>query len=208
MTSGPKFGLCEAGGNDGRSPAHAAKRGCGLHAQFPGLGGNQVGHLVTLQMRPHVFHWIEFGSVCRQPLRDNSATGSPKIVADQSAAMDSRTVPEDEDAPLDMALQMRKELHDLLALDAALVDLKKEAPQCDAADDGEALPVEAFVQQWRLSAQRPSAHPSWLGAQSAFVDKDDGAALFFGVFFNIGHVLRFQVAMAFSSRSKARRSGL
>lgn len=158
-------------------------------------------------MRPHVFHRIEFWSISRQPFRDNSATGSCETVSHQAAAMNGCPVPENEDAPFDVALQMLEKLHHLRALDAALVNLKIEAPQRDATDDGEALPVEAFVQQRGLSARRPCAHSCWLGAQSAFVDEDDGAALFSRVFFNIGHVLRFQVAMAFSSRSKARRSG-
>lgn len=122
--------------------------------------------------------------------------------------MDGSAIPQDEDTTFDMTLQMLNKLHHLRAFDAALVDLKVESSQGDAANDGKAFPVETLVQQRCLPLRCPSAHTCRLGAQPAFVDKDDGAALLPGVFFNLGQVLRFHVAMAFSSRSMARRSGL
>ena len=121
--------------------------------------------------------------------------------------MNGRPVPDDQEACLEMALQVLDELHDLRAFDAACVHLKVEPLQGDPTDDGEALPIEALMEQWGLPARRPSPHPSRLGAQATLVHKDDEAALELGVFFSVGQVLRFHVRMAFSSRSRARRSG-
>ena len=121
--------------------------------------------------------------------------------------MDRRAVPDEEEAPFEMPLQVPDELHDLLALDAALVDLEVETPQAQPADDREALPAEALVQQWGLPAQRPGPHPRGPGAQSTLINKDDDAPLPPRVFFSAGQVLRCHARTCFSSRSMARRSG-
>ena len=73
-------------------------------------------------------------------------------------------VPDDQEACLEMALQVFEELHDLRAFDAACVHLKVEPLQGDPTDDGEALPIKALMEQWGLPARRPSPHPSRLGA--------------------------------------------
>ncbi len=76
-----------------------------------------------------------------------------------------------------MAVQRLKELHHLLAFDAAGMEAEEEAPQGDAADDGETFPVEGLMQHGCLPARRPGAHPMRTGAQPRLVDEDDGAPL-------------------------------
>ncbi len=163
---------------------------------------------MTLEVRPHVFDGVELWSVRRESLCEDLALGCRKEVAYQLAAMNGRSVPDDEDAPFEVAPQVLDELYDLRAFDAALVHLKVKPLKGDSADDGEALPVKALMEQRGLPTQRPGSHACGLGAQSALVHEDDDATLAVGVFFSVGHVLRFQVPMAFSSRSRARRSGL
>ena len=121
--------------------------------------------------------------------------------------MDRRTIPEDEYFPGHMPLEVPKKLDHLKAFDAAGMDLEIEAPEHQAANDRKAFPVEGFVQHRGMPTQRPGAGPSGAGAQSAFVDEDDGAPLLAGLFFKAGQVVRFHWRIAFSSRSTARRSG-
>ena len=106
-----------------------------------------------------------------------------------------------------MPLQVTEKLDDLKALDASGMNLKVETPEGQSANDREAFPVEGFLEDGSLSARRPGARPCGAGAQSAFVDEDEGAPLLAGLFFKSGQTTRFQRAMAFSSRSTARRSG-
>lgn len=107
----------------------------------------------------------------------------------------------------DMPLEVPEKLDHLGAFDAAGVDLEIEPPERQSADDRKAFPVEGLVQHRGLTARRPSANPGRAGAQSTFVDEDDGAMLLAGLFFKAGQSTRFHRRMAFSSRSMARRSG-
>ena len=172
----------EASGDDRGTSAHSAERlGC-LKAQFPSLSRDEVGDLVTLEMRPHIFDGIKLRGVRWEPFRDDLALGGRKEVTHQLAAMNGGPVPDDQEARFEVALQMLDELHDLRAFDAALVQLKVKPLQGDPADDGEALPVKAFMEQRRLSARCPGSHAGRLGAQSALVHEDDEAPLALGVF--------------------------
>ena len=162
---------------------------------------------MVLEMRPHILHRIEIWRIRRQALCPHFALGRCKIVGHQPAAVNGRTIPDDQDALFDMTLQMPDKRHHLRPFDAAFMDLEVEAPQAQATDDREAFPTEALQQQGRLPAQCPSPCARRFGAQSAFVDEDDDALLTPRVFFSAGQVLRCQTRTAFSSRSMARLSG-
>lgn len=171
------------------------------------MGGNQVGDLMRLEMSPHIFDGVEFGSIGRQPLDLNASPGGGNLVFDQKAAMNGRTIPEDQDFPGNMPLEMFEEFNHLQTFDAAGMDLKEESPQGQATDDRKAFPVERLVEHRGLSAWSPGARPGRPGAQPAFVNKDNGSALPARLFFNAGQTSRFQWSIALSSRSTARRSG-
>lgn len=191
MTLRPQFSLGVAGRDDRGSAAHPAGGRRGLQAQFPGLGGDQVGDLMGLEVVPHILHRVQLRRIGRQSLHHQASPGAGQVVLDQEAAMDRRPIPQDEDLARHMPLQMLEELDPLGAFDAAGVDLEIEAPERQAAHDGKAFPVEALVQHGRLSAQGPGARAGRTSTQSTFVDKDKSAALLAGLFFKAGPRTRF-----------------
>lgn len=159
------------------------------------------------EVRPHIFDRIEFRRVRGQSLDHDSTSRSSHVVFDQHAAMNRRTIPNDQDFSGNMPLEMLQELNHLGAFDAAGMDLKIEAPERKATDDRKALPVKGFMEHGSLPAQRPRPCPRGAGAQSAFVDENDSAPLLAGLFFNAGQVVCFHRRIVLSSRSTARRSG-
>lgn len=159
------------------------------------------------EMSPHILHRIEFGRIGRQSFDDNPSSSGSHVVLDQTTAMNRCAIPDDQQFARHMPFEMTEKLDRLGALDAAGVDLEIEAPESQPPDDRKAFPIERLVQQRGLSAWRPGACPRGAGAQSTFVDEDDGSPLLTGLFFKAGQTTRFQRRIAFSSRSTARRSG-
>ena len=159
------------------------------------------------EMSPHILHWVEFRRVGGQALHGDSPSGRGDILLDQPAAMNGRAIPENQEPAGNVPLEVAEKLDDLQAFDAAGVDLKIKTPQGQAANDREALPVKGFLKHGRLPARSPCARPGRAGAQAAFVNEDNGPPLLAGLFFKAGQTSFFQRAMAFSSRSSARRSG-
>lgn len=156
---------------------------------------------------PHILDRIEFGRVSRQSFDHDATLGGRHVIFDQHAPMDRCAIPDDQDFPAQMPLEVVQKLDDLEAFDAAGVNLEIEPPERQAADDRKAFPVEGLVQHRGLPARGPSARPRWASAQSAFIDKDDGSLLLSGLFLKAGQPARCQRRTAFASRSTARRSG-
>lgn len=86
--------------------------------------------------------------------------------------MDGGAIPDQEQAAFDVPTKVLDELDNLRAFKTALVDLETEPLPRESADDREALPAKAFVQQRCLPAQSPSSHTGGLGAQTAFINED------------------------------------
>ena len=162
---------------------------------------------MSFELAPQIFDRIELGRICRQPLDHHSFPRRRDVVFDQQAAMNRRAVPEDQNLPGNMPLEVPEKLDHLQAFDAAGMDLEIETPEHQTANDRKTFPVEGFVQDRSLPTWCPSARPRGAGTQSAFVNKDNGAPLLAGLFFKPGQVVRFHWRIAFSSRSTARRSG-
>ena len=162
---------------------------------------------MALEVAPQVFHRVEFWSVGRQPFDDHPSAGAGNMLRHQPAAVDGRPVPDDQKLPRDMALQVFEELHDLGALDGALVDLKQTAPQGQRPNDREALPIEGLLKHRGLAHGRPSPGPGGTRAQARLVNENDGAPLALGFFLMSGHSTRFQREIFFALRSIARRVG-
>ena len=162
---------------------------------------------MALEVAPEVFDRVEFWSVRRQPFDDHSSTGAGNILGNQPAAVDRRPIPDDQKLAGNMALQVFEELHDLGALDGALVDLKQTAPQSKCPNDREALPIEGLLKHRGLTHWRPSPGPGGACAQARLVNENDGATLATGFFLMFGHSTRFQRVIFFSLRSIARRVG-
>ena len=207
MTLRPQFSLGVAGSDDRASSAHAAEGGGGLQTEFPGLGGDQIGNLMCLEVPPHILDGIKFWSIGWQSLDLNASPGGGNVVLDQEAAMNGGAIPENQQLSGNVPLEVFQEFNHLKAFDAAGMDLKEESPKGQGADDRKAFPVERLVKHRSLSPWCPGAGPGRAGAQSAFVNKDKGSSLPARLFFNAGQTASFQRRIALSSRSTARRSG-
>jgi hypothetical protein len=141
------------------------------------VSGHQVGDLVSLELAPHILDWIEFGRVGWQAFHKNAPSPGGDVSFDQKTAVDRRSIPENQNLSRYMSLEMPEKFNDLRALDAAVVDLKIEAPQRQAADDRKTFPIEGFLKDGRLPARSPRAHARGPCAQPAFINKDDSPAL-------------------------------
>src|SRR5215467_4531591 len=77
---------------------------------------------------------------------------------------------------------MGEELDDLRTANASGKQAKVKVPPGDPRHRRQHLPVKVILQHRRLSPRRPSPTAMGSFAQSAFVDEDDGTALFLGFF--------------------------
>jgi len=71
-----------AGSDDRRSPTHSPEGCRRFQAKLAGLGGDQVGDLVSLEMAPHIFDWIEFWRIGRQSLDSQPPSGGSQTAFD------------------------------------------------------------------------------------------------------------------------------
>ena len=167
----------------------------------------QIRDLVLLEMRPQIFDGVEFGSIGRQFFEPEAARAFDQHRFDGLAAVDGRSVPNDQELAGQVAQKRFQELGRARAIDTAFVNSEIKLPERQAGNEREFVPVERLAQHRGLPARSPRAHPVRPGAQSALVDEDDGAAFPPGFFLRRGHVTRFQSAIAASLRSMARRVG-
>src|SRR6185437_11575582 len=79
-----------------------------------------------------------------------------------------------------------------------------EAPEAHAGNRRELLPGEAVLQNRCLALGGPGTRAAGSLGQTRLVDEDDYSALPRRDFFISGHLFFFQVAIAASSRSRAR----
>lgn len=196
-----------AGSDDGPAAAHPTQRGRGFKTEFPSLGGDQIGNLMSFEVAPHILDRVEFRRISRQPFNHDAPLGGGYIVFDQHTPMDRCAIPDNQHFPGDMSLEVAQKLDDLETFNTTSMNLEIEPPERQATDDRKAFPVEGFVQHWGLPTRSPSARAGGPGAQAAFVDEHYGSSLLAGLFFKAGNSVRDQRRIAFSSRSTARRSG-
>src|ERR1017187_317419 len=121
--------------------------------------------------------------------------------------MRGQAVPDDQQRFADLTPQGVEELDDLRTLDGSGKEPEVEAPEGNAGNDRELMPVKVILQDWRVAARCPSAHPSGPFAQPGLIYEDDDSALFCGVFFRTGQRVCFHRLIADSSRSSARPEG-
>ena len=208
MTSRPKLSLFPERDDEAVPFAADATQPVGGPArETPQVTGAEVGQFMLLPVSPEILHGVEFGRVGWQAAGDDLALQGFEVLADGGGTMDGRAIPDKQQFAGHMALQMGQELNDLRALDAAGKEPEVEVLPSQPGDGAEVFPIETVEEQRRLSLGRPGPHAMRLLGQAAFVDENDRAAFGAGLFFNAGQVLRFQVAMAASSRSNARPTG-
>jgi len=202
-----QFRLLPECSDERRATAHATECGTGMVAELAERLRAQVRQFVVLPVAPHVLDRIELGGVARKILQHDPAVLRGDVVAHDPAPVGRQAVPDDEQLPAEMALEVGEELDDLRPLDWSGEEPKVEIPPRDPGDRREQVPVEVVLQDRRLSTWGPGPAAMRPLGQSALVDEDDRLPLGGSVFFNAGQRTRFQWRIAASSRSSARPVG-
>lgn len=115
--------------------------------------------------------------------------------------------------PADVAEEVPQEDDHGLALDVVGVEVAVQDTMAspgtdgDAGDRGDPVVTQAVADHGRLADGAPGLVDRRNQEEAGFVDKDEVGCQPRGVFFTAGQTVRFQCAMAASSRSSARRSG-
>ena len=163
-------------------------------------------------MIPDAFVWIQLWGIGRKGHQVKAARARQEF-SDRIAAVDRAIVPHDDQLTWDLPQEMAQEEGDLFSLDVVLVEV---AVQCavetpwadgDARDGRDAVVTIVMAQDRCLTYGAPRLAYSWNQEEAGFVDEDEVGCQPCGVFFTAGHTVRFQCAIAASSRSIARRSG-
>jgi hypothetical protein len=141
------------------------------------------------------------------------AAGTKEEFLDRITAVDLTIVPHDDQLTRDLLQEIAQKQGSLFSLDVVLVDVAVqcavEAPRADGdtRDGGDAVVTRAMPQDRCLACGAPRLAHGWNQEEAGFVDEDDMGRQPGGVFFTAGQTVRFQCAIAPSSRSTARRSG-
>lgn len=131
------------------------------------------------------------------------------------ATMGVEAIPDDKDLTANVTQQVA-EKGDHLLLANGLVGMKVQQPaqasatrrNSNAADERNVTVMACSGADDRsLAARRPSATHKRCQENACFVDENEGAAAASGLFLRRGQSRSIQVRMAFSSRSRAVRSG-
>src|SRR5580765_674861 len=206
MTS-PQLGLFPACSDDRLAALTAAQLAARGGLEFGQRVGAEVRQGMALEPGPQVFDRVEIGRVARQQRHLDDSPGGVEELAHDAAFVLGGAVPDDEQLSFELRAQGFEELHDLRALDGAVVQPEQEVRARQAGHGRDVLPVEVELYDRRAASGRPGAYPGGPLRQTRFVDEDDQAPLGGTLFLSAGQVLRFHASTADSSRSMARRSG-
>src|SRR5690606_12869312 len=105
----------------------------------------EVRHRVRFQIGTDVFHWIEFGSVCRQVLQRDRTALSLDEALDEFRSMRLQSIPDDQYLPADRGRERLQEFNDLRTFDRPGEQTKVEAMHAHPGNRGELLPAEAVL---------------------------------------------------------------
>jgi hypothetical protein len=168
---------------------------------------------VGLEVIPHAFVGVQLRGVRWEGLQVQPG-GAAEQVLHGLAAVDAAVVQQHDEVAGDLAQQGAEEGCDLVALDIVLIQLAVQravaAPRADGdAGDGRDAVVRVPVPHDRRLPHRPPRLADRGNQEEArFVDEDEVGPQPCGVFFTRGQPDCFHAAMAPSSRSTARRSGV
>ncbi len=204
--------MLDASAEEGLRGSQAADFLCEDVHEF-GLGIRAAVGQPGLEMIPHAFVGVQLRGV-----RGEGLQVQPRSVAEEVlhgvAVMDPAIVQQHDEVAGDLAQQVTEEGRHFVALDILFVQLAVEgAVTALWADgdprDGRDAVVRVPVPHDRGLAHRAPCLPDRRDQEEArFVGEDEMGAQPRGVFFTRGHASRCQRAMAASSRSTARRSGV
>jgi hypothetical protein len=178
--------------------------------------GRRIGPAVRqvgLEVIPHAFVGVQLRGVGREGFQVQ-----PRRVAEELlhrfAVMDPAIVQEYDEVAGDLAQQGAEEGHDLVAPDVVLIQMAVQRAMGalradgDARDGRDAVVRVPVAHDRRLPDRPPRLADRGDQEEARLVDKDEVGPQPRGVFFTRGQADCFQVAMAASLRSTARRSGV
>lgn len=186
----------------------------GDSSEVVSIGSPQVGQGIPLEIAPEHFRWVELRSIGREEERMNPL-GSFKESGDALGPMRLGAVPDDDERLLQLAHKSAQKAHDPVGRDVGLgihgkvksypLPVRREG-QCGDHRD---LPMATslVIEDGGLATRRPGPADQRGQQEAALIDKDDVGLQSAGFFLISGQSTRTQRRMAFSSRSRARRSG-
>jgi hypothetical protein len=174
--------------------------------------GTAVGQ-VGLEMIPHAFVGVQLRGVGREGLQVQPG-GAGEQVLHGFPAMNAAIVQQHDEGAGDLTQQGAEEGRDLVALDIVLIELAvQRTPEAlradgDARNGRDPLVRIPMAQERGLAHRTPRLADRGDQEEARLVDEDEVGPQPGGVFFTRGQTARFHAAMAASSRSTARRSGV
>jgi hypothetical protein len=161
---------------------------------------------------PHLLVGIELGRVGGEVLEREPWHPTAQVV-NRWEAMQKQAIPQHDDGAAKMAQEVGEKRANIGLANVVMVPLVVEAEALPARADREtgnhrdAVAAMPVAQERRLAARRPGPEHGGREHEAGFVYEDEVGPQPYGVFFTRGQALRFQRAIACSSRSRARRSG-
>ncbi len=163
---------------------------------------------------PKSLHWVQIGSIPRQPMHAEPATLATEKVGHQPALVRREPIPyEDCLGSVEMSLEILQKGNQTFCIVRAGAGLEKESAAsavpsiAQRRTDREAGPVESVDQDWGFPSRRPSSPDGRALRDSAFVLEEDPRSPATSVFFTAGHLSAFQSWTASAFRSLACRAG-
>ncbi len=166
-----------------------------------------------LEMIPDPFIGVQLWGVRREGLQVQPG-GVAEQLLHRLATMDPAIVQQHDEVTGDLAQELPEEGRHFVALDVVFVQLAVEGAVValradgDPRDGRDAVVRIPMPHDRRLAHRAPRLPDRGDQEEARFVGEDEMGAQPRGVFFTRGHSSRFQRAMAASSRSTARRSGV
>lgn len=186
----------------------------GNPSEVVSIGSPQVGQGIALEVAPEHFHGVEFRSIGREEERMNPL-GSFEKSCDALGPMCLGPIPHDDERLLQLAHKPPQEADDPRGRDVGLgihgkvksypLPVRREGQRGDHRDLPMAAPL--VIEDGGLTTRRPGPADQGGQQEAALVDKDDVGLQLAGFFLMSGQSTRTQRRTAFSSCSRARRSG-
>ena len=180
-----------------------------------GIGWGVICEGVMFEVSPERLNGVQFRGIGRKEIYIQFTSALEKFVNIFSAVREE-SIPEDEQRFLDMGSECLEEAHDVRAGDIGIgVEGKVKSYALADRSKGQSsnhgylvVRTGLLVEDRRLPLRRPSAPEQGGQKYPALVNKDKMRSQCAGFFLMRGHSTLIQRRMAFSSRSRARRSGL
>src|SRR2546425_12275425 len=129
MTSERQFSLFPESGDEMRSSLHRLEPIAGEPADFADRVAAQVGDLMFFEVGPDRLDRVEFRRVRRQARNSDMPVQLFEPGRELAAAMCRGAVPDDEQRPLDLALERAEKFDDLLGTDRTGKEAEVELPK-------------------------------------------------------------------------------